>query len=144
MAAAVLDNKARAAGLPLTVASAGTADYHVGEGPHGMSLRVWSDAGYRYDHTASQFDVSHYDSADLILVMDESNRRNVLRLSRGPQDAAKVAYLRSYDPALADLDPDSEGERLTVPDPWGHPRAEFEAVLDMVERAVDGLLATLA
>lgn len=142
MAAAVLDNKASELGANITVGSAGTADYHVGEGPNVMSQQVWTNAGYQYDHTAAQFTIEHFDTADLVLVMDAANRRDVLRLSRGPQDAGKVALLRSYDPTLAELD--SDDPRLEVPDPWGGSRSDFEEVLTMVERSVDGLLARLA
>ena len=141
MAAAILDNRARRMGADIVVSSAGTADYHVGQGPNEMSLQVWRDAGYVYEHTASQFTAERFDDADLILVMDPSNHRNVMRLSRGPQDAAKVAYLRSFDPGLADRVGDPAA--LTVPDPWGMPRAEFEAVRRMIESAVDGLLTSL-
>lgn len=145
MAAAVLDNLARQQGADVAVSSAGTADYHVGEGPNPMSHRVWSDAGYRYDHTARQFTAAMFDEADLVLVMDESNASNVLRLARHDIDVAKVRYLRSYDPDLAHIDPSGpQRGALVVPDPWGRPRAEFEAVLAMIERSVDGLLASLA
>ena len=141
MAAAVLDTKARQRGADVVVASAGTAGYHVGQGPNPMSHQVWSDAGYRYDHIASQFTAAMFDEADLVLVMDESNRTNVLRLARDTQDAAKVRYLRSFDPDLAHVDElGPQRHELVVPDPWERPRAEFEIVLTMIERSVDGLL----
>ena len=140
MAAAVLDNKAARRGINLTVASAGTADYHVGEGPNDLSLRVWSDAGFQYQHIAQQFVPAMFDTFDHILVMDQSNRSNVLRLAKNPEHTSKVAYLREFDPGLAHIDPSSHPEAFTVPDPWGGPRSDFEHVLSLVESAVDGFL----
>ena len=140
MAAAVLHNRALERGIPVQVSSAGTADYHVGEGPNDMSQLVWTTAGYTYEHIAKQFSASMFDSYDLILVMDKSNLGNVLRLARSESDKSKVKMLRSFDGAVDPNDLDA----ATVPDPWGYPREHFEEVLAMVESAVDGLLDHLA
>lgn len=145
MAAAVLHNKAQQAGLDVIVSSAGTASWHAGEGPNHMSLRVWSDAGYEYHHVAQQFKQVMFDEFDLILVMDESNHANVSALARHETDAKKIKYLRSFDPDLQHIDPESrEVEKLVVPDPWEQPREDFEVVLAMIEQAVVGLLIELA
>jgi len=144
MAAAVLDNKARQAGLTLEVASSGTAGWHAGDGPNHMSHLVWSDAGYVYDHTAQHFTPNMFDEYDLILVMDHSNYADVIAQTTDDTSVSKVKFLRSFDPALAHIDPQSlDGEQLVVPDPWNLPRSEFEAVLVMIENSVDGLLATM-
>ena len=141
MAAAVLDNKAREKDLEISVSSSGTASWHAGEGPNHMSLRVWSDAGYEYQHVAQQFKQQMFNEFDYILVMDESNYRNVIELSSQPEDVAKVRFLRSFDPELAHIAIDSdEAVKLVVPDPWEQPREEFEKVLAMIERSVEGLL----
>ena len=144
MAAAVLDNKARRAGLELEVASSGTASWHAGDGPNEMSHRVWSDAGYEYEHTAKHFTPKMFEQYDLILVMDHSNYSDVVAQAKTSEHLAKVRFLRSFDPSLQDVDHEGpDGDRLVVPDPWSMPRSEFEAVLDMIEKSVDGLLATL-
>ena len=140
MAAAVLHNRAAQRGVDVKVSSSGTADYHVGEGPNEMSLRVWQDAGYLYEHTAQQFRSEMFDDNDLVLVMDSSNYGNVLRLARNDADRSKVRMLRSFDPTIDRNDLAA----ATVPDPWGYPREHFENVLRMVESAVDGLLEELA
>lgn len=144
MAAAVLENKARERGLNIQVASAGTASYHVGQGPNAMSHKVWSDAGYSYDHVAQQFVSSMFDEFDYILVMDDANRANVLKLAASPIHRDKVHYLRSFDPQLQHIEVDGSNFReLIVPDPWERPREEFEKVLLMVEKSVDGFLNKL-
>ena len=144
MAAAVLDNKARLAGLDLEVASSGTASWHAGDGPNEMSHRVWSDAGYEYDHIAQHFIPEMFQEYDLILVMDHSNYADVVAQDVDGVHRSKVRFLRSFDPALEDIEHNgADGGRLVVPDPWNLPRSEFEAVLDMIEKSVDGLLLTL-
>jgi protein-tyrosine phosphatase len=53
--------------------------------------------------------------------------------------------LRSFDPALSKIDPTSPAaEILQVPDPWGEEIDAYQEVLDMIERATDGLIANLS
>ena len=66
--------------------------------------------------------------------MDLSNHANILKLARNEQDRAKVAMLRSFDPAA---------DSLEVPDPWGSEIPAYQEVLAMVEGAVSGLLTSL-
>lgn len=100
MAAAVLDNKARQAGIDIEVASSGTASWHSGDGPNEMSRLVWSEAGYVYDHTAQHFTPDMFDEYDLILVMDHSNYADVIAQTSDTSHIAKVRFLRSFDPEL--------------------------------------------
>jgi len=142
MAAAVLVGKSKNLTSPqVHVSSSGTSSQNVGQGPHPTSKLVWEKAGYRHSHTASQFTVNDYFVHDYILVMDSSNFENVLSLSPSQEDAAKVFYLRSFDKALANIDPlSSDYLRLEVPDPYNQPEESYEKVLAMIESAVDGFL----
>ena len=136
MAAAVLHNKVATIESPtIVVDSAGTANFHVGEGANPPSQRVWERAGYRYQHRASQFDYSRLVAADLVLVMDDFNRQEVNKLVTSDDEERKIFYLREFDPSATDS--------LIVPDPYSLPDSAFEAVLEMVERATDGLIAEL-
>ena len=58
--------------------------------------------------------------------------RQLRQLARGPQDAAKLRLLRSYDPAA--------GTRLDVPDPYYGGGTEFEQVLELIEAAMPRLI----
>jgi protein-tyrosine phosphatase len=142
MAAAVLVGKSKNLTSPqIHVSSSGTSSWNVGQGPHPTSKLVWEKAGYRHSHTASQFKVNDYFVHDYILVMDSSNYENVLSLSPSHEDAAKVFYLRSFDKALAKIDPlSSDYFKLEVPDPYNQPEESYERVLAMIESAVDGFL----
>jgi protein-tyrosine phosphatase len=136
MAAAVLHNKVREIKSPeIVVDSAGTSNWHVGQGPNPPSKRTWEKAGYQYEHVASQFNYSRLVAADLVLVMDNHNHQEVSKFVTSDEEEQKIYYLREFDPSK----PDS----LEVPDPYSHPDSAFEEVLMMVERATDGLIEAL-
>lgn len=136
MAAAVLANRTSDWSAPkIKVDSAGTSNWHVGEGPNPPSKKTWEAAGYKFDHVASQITEERMKKSDLILVMDRSNHRNVLALTKDLNLHNKVHFLRDFDYTIA-------GDR-EVPDPYSLPDSAFEEVLGMVERAVDGLLQEL-
>jgi protein-tyrosine phosphatase len=145
MAAAVLANKKQAVKSPvITVDSAVTGPWHIGQCPHPSSIKIWEKAGYKHEHTAKQFSSSDFFVHDLILVMDSSNYHNVISLAESEEHRAKVFYLRSFDPALKGIDPNSaEYFKLEVPDPYNQSDEAYEATLAMVERAVDGLIDEL-
>lgn len=136
MAAAVLHNKVAKIERPeITVDSAGTSNWHVGQGPNPPSKRTWEKAGYKYDHIASQFNYSRLVAADLVLVMDEHNHQEVSRFITTDEEEQKIFYLRQFDP--------TNPKSLVVPDPYSLPDSAFEEVLTMVERATDGLIEAL-
>jgi protein-tyrosine phosphatase len=136
MAAAVLHNKVSNIQRPvITVDSAGTSNWHVGQGPNPPSLRTWEKAGYKYKHVASHFDYSRLVTADLVLVMDEHNHQEVSKFVTSNEEEAKIFYLREFDT--------SNPASLFVPDPYSLPDSAFEEVLEMVERATDGLVEAL-
>jgi protein-tyrosine phosphatase len=145
MAAAVLANKIHAVKSPvITVDSAGTGPWHIGQGPHPSSKKIWEKAGYKHEHTAKQFTSNDFFVHDLILVMDSSNYHSVISLAENDEHRSKVFYLRNFDPDLKGIDPGSADYfKLEVPDPYNQSDEAYEATLDMVERAVDGLLAEI-
>ena len=145
MAAAVLSNKVRAIeNIEIEVSSSGTSGWHVGQGPHPTSQLVWEKAGYEHRHVASQFKANDYFVNDYILVMDSSNYENVLALAPSEDDKAKVFYLRSFDPALQQIEPtSSEYSKLEVPDPYNQSEDAYHQVLMMIESATDGFIEHL-
>lgn len=144
MAAAVLANRVENLDFEVRVSSSGTSGWHIGEGPHPTSKLVWEKAGYLHDHKASQFKANDYFVNDYILVMDSSNYENVLALAPSQDEADRVYYLRSFDPALSHIDPlSSDYFKLEVPDPYNQPEESYQRVLAMIESAVDGFIEKL-
>ncbi len=119
----------------MRVTSAGTADYHVGSGPHHLSVEEGEGRGYVFGSVAVQLTADHFDEVDLVVVMDSSNEEDVLALARTPQDEAKVVRLGAFADG---------GEVLDVPDPWGQPRDAYVRMYDQIEEAVDGLVRAVA
>jgi protein-tyrosine phosphatase len=65
----------------VTVDSAGTGAYHVGETADPRTLEVLRRHGIPYDGRARQVRASDFEDFDLILAMDASNRKNLLRIA---------------------------------------------------------------
>ena len=146
MAAAVLAGKTADWKAPrIEVHSSGTSSWHIGQGPHPSSQKIWEAAGYKHSHTARQFTAHDFFIHDLILVMDSSNYHNVISLAEDEEHRSKVFYLRNFDAQLKEVDPSSADYfKLEVPDPYNQSDEAYEATLAMVERAVEGLLLELA
>ena len=145
MAAAVLSNRTAQWDKPtIVVDSSGTGAWHIGQSAHPTSQKVWEEAGYAYEHTARQFQSSDFFTTDLILVMDSSNFNNVINLADSDDSREKVFYLRSFDPSLTSIDPNSaQFHKLEVPDPYNQSIEAYQETLLMIELAVDGLLQEL-
>ena len=117
------------------VASAGTGDWHVGEPPDARATAEAARRGIRMRSTAAQFRASDFGRFDLVIAMDDENRRALLRLANGGEAGGKVRLLRSFDPAVV-------GEQA-VPDPYFGGEDGFVRVFDMVDAACRGLLEHL-
>ena len=136
MAAAVLHNKVANIEKPkIIVDSAGTSHWHIGQGPNPPSKRTWEKAGYSFNHVASQFNYSRLVAADLVLVMDNHNHQEVSKFVTSDEEERKIFYLREFDL--------TKPESVEVPDPYSLPDEAFENVLQMVEKATDGLIKQL-
>lgn len=132
----VLRQRLQEAGLAhrVIVDSAGTHGYHVGEPPDRRAVEAAAGRGYDLSRLiARQVSVQDCHDYDLILAMDRANLAELQRLCpRMHQHKLRLflAYSRRY--------PGQE-----VPDPYYGGRDGFERVLDMIEDAADGLLASL-
>ncbi|MFK5635064.1 low molecular weight protein-tyrosine-phosphatase [Ornithinimicrobium sp. LYQ103] len=136
-AEAVLVRRLAEAGLDhVSVSSAGTADYHVGERPHPTSVAEGERRGYVFSTRGAQFEPEDFDRADLVVAMDSSNEAELVALARTPQDRSKIVRLGAFAP-------DTTDGILDVPDPWGEPDHAYVAMYDQIEDAVDGLVRAL-
>jgi protein-tyrosine phosphatase len=127
------DVEAAALSHAFSIDSAGTGDWHAGELAHPPTRALASSRGIEITHRARQIRRSDLESYDIVLVMDESNRRNVLALASSDDERAKVKLFRAFDAAAA---PNAE-----VPDPYYS--GQYAEVFEICERASRGLLAHL-
>jgi protein-tyrosine phosphatase len=143
MAEVVLRDRLAAAGLGdlVRVDSAGTGDWHLGQGADPRALAVLDAHGYDHAHVARQITPTWFAEIDLALAMDESNYANLERLIAQSGQDTELRMMRSFDPSLAHLP--QPHPYLDVPDPYFGGADGFERVLDMIEQAADGIVSGL-
>ena len=118
-----------------TVDSAGTANYHVSSSPDKRSVAVAKKYGLDISNLKGrQFDISDFDTFDMIYVMDESNFQNVVKLARNVEDIAKVKLI---------LNEVNEGKNHEVPDPYYGGDHGFENVYKMLDEACNNIAIKL-
>jgi protein-tyrosine phosphatase len=133
----VLRHLARARGLAdrITVRSAGTHDYHVGECPDSRTLEHARRRGYDLSaQRAMQVSPAHFHEYDYILAMDRTHLRQLKALA--PREGK--ARLGLF------LDASARWKGEDVPDPYYGGAQGFEQVLDMVEEAAGRWLDIIA
>ena len=123
----VLRAKAQARGIELVVDSAGTENYHIGDPPDARSIHHARLRGYDLTPLrARQISDRDFAAFDVILAADALNLREITRRCP-PEHRATLALFLGTEP---------------LPDPYYGEAADFEKVLDLVEKRVDLLLAS--
>ena len=138
MADVVLTQRLEAAGVTgVEVVSAGTGDWHVGNPMDRRAAALLTTHGYDASrHRAQQFTADWFADLDLVLAMDRDNVRDVLAYGDHLDDPNRLRLFREFDPRAREGD-------VEVPDPYYGGDDGFAAVLAMVERTCDGLVAAL-
>lgn len=135
MADGLLLHKIKKFGLNASVDSAGTANYHVGKAPDQRMIKTAAAHNTPIDFLrARQFSKKDFNEFDLILVMDQSNYQDVLRLATSDEDRHKVKFLLDY------LYPNQQAK---VPDPYYGSQQDFEDVYQLLDKATDALIQQL-
>ena len=136
MAEAVLRAKLERAGLGRQVAvdSAGTHGFQRGSRPDPRAVAQAGRRGYLLGSLKSRpLAVADFSRFDLLLAMDHSNLA-ALKTRCPPEHQHRLALLLPFDAAA----PTDE-----VPDPYFGSVEGFDAALDLIEPACDGLLVHL-
>jgi protein-tyrosine phosphatase len=132
----VFRQRAAAAGLAdaLQIDSAGTHGYHIGQPPDARSMQHAARRGYDLSaQRARQVAASDFERFDHLLAMDRDNLA-LLAAACPPQHRHKLGLFMQFA-ANAGSD--------VVPDPYYGGAGGFDQVLDYIEDAADGLIATL-
>ncbi len=118
LAHGIMEHLVKENGLDWEVDSAGTGNWHVGEGPDRRSVRAARNHGVDISNQVCRvFNVHDFDVFDRIFVMDRNNLSDVLAKARNKHDEQKVKLLL--------------GDKI-VPDPY-YDDAQFEPVFKMIE-----------
>ena len=129
----VFTHRLREAGLDnrIEVDSAGTGHWHVGKPPDARAIAAAAGRGYAiHQLRARQAVAADFAHFDYILAMDSDNLADLQRL----QPPAWQGHLGLF------LDFAGEGAPASVPDPYYGGEEGFQQVLDLIERAAEGLL----
>ena len=132
MAEAVFQQMVNAAGLSpqITVDSAGTGNYHVGEQPHRGTRQVLAQNNIPYNGRSRQITTADMsNSNNYIIVMDQSNYTDVVRkFGNHPHLHLLLQFATNTN-------------ETQVPDAYY--TGNFEYVYELVEDGCAGLLATI-
>ncbi len=135
LAEAIFIDKIEKRGLRdrFVVDSAGTGSWHVGERADPRTIEVASRYGIKVPSIGRQVDDRDFDRFDLLLAMDRSNEKNLLRAG-APRE--RLRLMMSFHPEHASDPPD-------VPDPYFGEGDGFEKVYRMLDGACDGLIGAM-
>lgn len=136
-AEAVMKKLVENAGLSdrIEVDSAGIAGYHAGEPADSRMRGHAARRGYRLDSISRPVRLSDFYDFDLLIGMDDRNVEDLKRMAPDLETAAKIRRMTEYSRTrLYDY----------VPDPYYGGASGFELVLDLLEDACEGLLASLS
>ena len=127
--------EAERAGLNVTIDSAGTADYHIGEPPDPRAIRTAARHGVDISaYRGRQAKPSDFSTFTHIFALDASNLANLRRIAP-PGHAAHLGL-------LLDLLPDRAGQ--DVADPWYGDEAGFEVTWAEASAAARALVRELS
>jgi protein-tyrosine phosphatase len=115
--------------------SAGTIHHHIGERPDSRSIEVAKNHGISLEHLGRQFTNNDFQNFNHILVMDESNYQNVIRLAKSQEEINKVHLITDFD--MRSTKP------KIVPDPYYGNINDFEEVYQQLNYCCEGFLSTL-
>jgi protein-tyrosine phosphatase len=137
---ALLRDELERAGLDgkVLVESAGTGDWHLGEGMHPGARAELERRGLDGSrHTARRIERRWLANFDLLLAMDRRNLAALQQLAADdPQLTGRIQLMLAFDPEAA--------EGAEVPDPYEGSQEEFEAVFDLLAPATRGVATQLA
>jgi len=126
----VLRAKARARGMRLTIDSAGTGAWHVGDPPDARMIKAARKRGYDLSYIrARKVELADFYEFDYLLAMDFSNHTDLLELAP-PNRTCDIRLFLDF----------ADGETRETPDPYYGGDAGFAEVLELIESGAEGFL----
>ncbi len=117
----------------ITIDSAGTINYHVGNPPDPRMTAAAAQHGYKLTGAARHFTTDDFTTFDLIIAMDRDNLYNIRATDPDEKYTAKIKLLSDFLPPDNNSEPD-------VPDPYYGGDQGFHNVIEMIEQACPSIL----
>lgn len=114
--------------------SAGTIGIHSGNKPDTRMSKTIRRRGYKVTGHARQFSLQDFENFNLILVMDNENHKNILKLADTEEKRAKLKTFTSFC---------LQHHHHEVPDPYYGGDTGFQLVADLIEDGSNGLIKYL-
>jgi protein-tyrosine phosphatase len=118
----------------ITIDSAGTHAYHVGNAPDPRSQETALSHGFDLSaQRARKVDSTDFENFDYVLAMDNDNRA-LLSAQCPDEHRHKLKLMLEFAPQLTETE---------VPDPYYGGASGFERVYQLIDAAADGLMADI-
>lgn len=118
----------------ISVDSAGTSGYHIGDLPDSRMRQHGARRGYKFDSLSRKFTSLDFDNFDIIIAMDDNNYHNIIRTAPDLESEKKVYRMVDFSLKYG---------HDHIPDPYYSGADGFELVLDLLEDACEGLINKL-
>ncbi len=135
MAHGIFRDKIEKLGLKISIESAGTSGYHIGQSADQRAISTLRAKGIDILDLRSRLLIpSDFDTYDFIFTMDENNQSDVVKMARKnnhtnfPEMIMNVAF---------------PNENISVPDPYYGGNIGFEEVYKMLDTATEILIEGL-
>ncbi|GAA5220617.1 low molecular weight protein-tyrosine-phosphatase [Membranihabitans marinus] len=132
LAEGILKDKLIKNNLNAEVDSAGTGAWHIGNPPDQRSIEIAHEQGIDISQQKARkirsIDIDYY---DLLLVMDEQNKKDVLKYCHTPSERQKVKKIMTYCDSNED-----------VPDPY-YGEFGFKNVFKLLDQACEGVIDSI-
>ncbi|HHT74268.1 MAG TPA: low molecular weight protein arginine phosphatase [Firmicutes bacterium] len=141
MAAALLKHYAQEAGIEVRTASAGLGAF-TGDSASEHALKAMSELGLDLSgHRSRKFHTALAEEFDLILVMTEGHKRQLLQAA--PELAEKVFLVQEYSRAARYREELQNGKEKVyeIADPFGQSLDVYRQVRDELAQAVQAIIA---
>lgn len=132
LAHGILEHKAKLNSLDISVDSAGTGTWHIGNKPDERSIEIAKKNGISiHDQRARQVSFQDLKEFDLIFAMDTTNYADIKSLDLSEKYHHKIKLILNEIEGAKDKN---------VPDPYFGGREGFETVFKLLDRACDELI----
>ena len=121
--------------LNVTVESAGTAGYHIGDLPDNRSIEIADKYNINLrNQRARKFNRTDFDKFDIIYAMDTNNYSHLISLASNKKEKEKIRMiLNEINPELYE----------SVPDPYYGENDGFQTVYNMLNKACEKIAEKL-